>query len=326
MPRPGDHPGGAPTGGDAEFVAGIGGPGREGRPRVLVPRPGPDDPLCRALADAGFDVVPVALTVTVPAPESTRGRALDALRAAAWLVLTSPTAVRVLRATAEEAGTTLARLVAATPGLRVAAVGRGTARALAAADVRVDLAPAADAENAAGLADACPHAPPPRGLPAGGPVAGEVEPLRRPIRPSGPPGAVSDDPARRTVAEAARHVVLPASALASPALAQGLRSRGWEVTGVPMYTTATVAGDTAEAARAAIGAWPEVVVLTAGSGARALVEVLGAPPGSTAVAVIGEPTARVCAALAIRVDAVAASPAPEDVAAAAVAAHQAALR
>ena len=55
--------------------------------------------------------------------------------------------------------------------------------------------------------------------------------------------------------------------------------------------------------QAAIGAWPEVVVLTAGSGARALVEVLGAPPGSTAVAVIGEPTARVCAALAIRVDA-----------------------
>ena len=198
--------------------------------------------------------------------------------------------------------------------MRVAAVGRGTARALRVAGVDVDLLPAPEAENAAGLAAAFPDPPPPAGFPAGGVPASASSPLRAPIRPDRA-DPTSDEHEPR-VADPTRHVVLPASALASATLALGLRARGWEVTTVPIYTTVPVDGPEADALRAAVGDWPEVVVLTAGSGARALVDVLGRPPAGTAVAVIGEPTARVCAELGIRVDAVAAAPSPADLAAA----------
>ena len=298
------------------------------RPRALVTRPAPEDPICRALNRAGFDVVPAALTVTLPAPPATRAAALATLRDTAWVALTSPTAARVLGDTAREAGTTLAQAVS---GLRVAAVGRGTARALAAAGVAVDLQPAPHAENAAGLATAFPDPPAP--APAPGHLRAELDtPLRPPIRPDGPPagplggplgGPTVSDATVLRVAEPARHVVLPTSMLAAPTLAQGLRARGWEVTSTPLYTTAPVRGEAADEARARVlgaGDWPDVVVLTAGSGARALVEVLGRPPAGVGVAVIGEPTAAVCAEVGIRVDAVAATPAPADLAAAARAA------
>lgn len=338
VPPPADLPAGPPT--------------RARRPRALVSRPEAEDPICRALSEAGLDVVAAALTVTRPASAAVRRGALDALRGAAWVAVTSPTAVRVLRSTAEESGTTLAAALRTTPhpsagradeagaavradeaasaapdrpashGVRVAAVGRGTARALEAAGVHVDLVPAPEAENAAGLVAAFPDPPPAAPFPTGGIPAGPASPLRAPIRPDRP-ARTSDGPATR-VADPARHVVLPASALASPTLAQGLRARGWEVTAVPIYTTAPVDGPAAAALHAAVGDPPDVVVLTAGSGARAMVEILGRPPAGTAVAVIGEPTARVCAELGIRVDAVAATPAPADLAAAALAALSAA--
>lgn len=264
--------------------------------RVLLTRATADDPLGRALAEAGFEVVPAALTRTVVAPREDLARALDAITGtaettttaqrpkatrAAWAVLTSPTGVRVL---AEAADPTLADHLA---GTRVAAVGRATARVLAEHGVPVDLTPPPDRSDAAGLAAAFPAAP-------------TAEP--------GTAGTIS-------------RVVLPGSALASPVLADGLAAKGWDVVRAATYTTATVdpatLGDGARLA-ALTEPWPDAVVVTSGSNARALVDLLGLPPTRVAVVAIGRPTQGALAELGIATAARAKEPAPEGIARATV--------
>ncbi|MFP5416878.1 MAG: uroporphyrinogen-III synthase, partial [Actinomycetes bacterium] len=110
--------------------------------RVLLPRA--EGALSRALRAAGAEVDAVALTRTEPLPFALPGR-MD------WLVLTSPTSVRVLTDT----GADLAGLAD-----RIAAVGSSTAAAVVAAGGVVDLVPEgtsdADALLAA-LKEAEPH-------------------------------------------------------------------------------------------------------------------------------------------------------------------------
>ena len=160
-----------------------------------------------------------------------------------------------------------------------------------------------------------PHAPvrtpeskkDPRGLPGG--VTG-------PHDSGGRAHASDDSPARlRTAPEAARRVLLPASALADPALADGLRRAGWEVEQVAAYTTVTA--DACDLPPDLEHAWAaggvDAVVLTAPSTTRAVLELLGPPPQGTGLVAIGATTAAATRELGLTVAAIAPSPTPEGV-------------
>ena len=160
-----------------------------------------------------------------------------------------------------------------------------------------------------------PHAPvripesktDPRGLPGG--VTGPHDSSWR-------AHASDDSPARlRTAPEAARRVLLPASALADPALAEGLRRAGWEVEQVAAYTTVTAGAHDLPPNledRWATGG-VDAVVLTAPSTTRAVLELLGPPPQGTGLVAIGATTAAATRELGLTVAAVAPSPTPEGV-------------
>ena len=160
-----------------------------------------------------------------------------------------------------------------------------------------------------------PHAPAripesktaPRGLPGG--VTGPHDSSWR-------AHASDDSPARlRTAPEAARRVLLPASALADPALADGLRRAGWEVEQVAAYTTVTA--DACDLPPDLEHRWAtggvDAVVLTAPSTTRAVLELLGPPPQGTGLVAIGATTAAATRELGLTVAAVAPSPTPEGV-------------
>ena len=160
-----------------------------------------------------------------------------------------------------------------------------------------------------------PHAPvripesktDPRGLPGG--VTGPHDSSWR-------AHASDDSPARlRTAPEAARRVLLPASALADPALADGLRRAGWEVEQVAAYTTVTA--DAHDLPPNLEDRWAtggvDAVVLTAPSTTRAVLELLGPPPQGTGLVAIGATTAAATRELGLTVAAVAPSPTPEGV-------------
>ena len=114
---------------------------------------------------------------------------------------------------------------------------------------------------------------------------------------------------------AAKRVLLPASALADPALADGLRQAGWEVEQVSAYTTVTAGAcdlpPGLDHSWAAGGV--DAVVLTAPSTTRAVLELLGPPPQGTGLVAIGATTAAATRGLGLPVAAVASSPTPEGV-------------
>jgi len=114
---------------------------------------------------------------------------------------------------------------------------------------------------------------------------------------------------------AARRVLLPASALAGPALAEGLRRAGWEVEQVAAYTTVTA--DAHDLPPNLEDRWAtggvDAVVLTAPSTTRAVLELLGPPPQGTGLVAIGATTAAATRELGLTVAAVAPSPTPEGV-------------
>ena len=122
---------------------------------------------------------------------------------------------------------------------------------------------------------------------------------------AGPPPAPS----------AAKRVLLPASALADPALADGLRQVGWEVEQVSAYTTVTASA--CDLPPGLDDSWAaggvDAVVLTAPSSTRAVLELLGPPPATTRLVTIGATTAAAARELGLPVAAVAPSPTPEGV-------------
>ena len=229
----------------------------------------------------------------------------------------------------------------AIPPLRVAVVGPATARAW------TELTGTAPDLVARGSAAALLKEPTFTGSPATGDHAPYQEPdipnthhgppsPHAPVRipesktdPRGLPGGVTgphdsswrahasdDSPARlRTAPEAARRVLLPASALADPALADGLRRAGWEVEQVAAYTTVTA--DTRALPPGLDRTWAtggvDAVVLTAPSTTRAVLELLGPPPQRTGLVAIGATTAAATRELGLTVAAVAPSPTPEGV-------------
>ena len=103
-------------------------------------------------------------------------------------------------------------------------------------------------------------------------------------------------------------ICLPQSQLAAPTLAQGLSQLGWQVDAVATYTTAPLTQLPAHLkTQWQAGAW-DAVVVTAGSSAQALLQLLGPPPKKTAVVSIGQSTTARCRELGLRVDATAATP------------------
>ena len=122
--------------------------------------------------------------------------------------------------------------------------------------------------------------------------------------------------------DSAQRVLLPASALADPALADGLRRAGWEVERVAAYTTVTA--DTCDLPPGMGSTWAtggvDAVVLTAPSTTRAILELLGPPPSTTRLVAIGATTAAAARELGLPVAATASSPTPEGVLRAVIAA------
>nr|WP_315202766.1 uroporphyrinogen-III synthase [Actinomyces oris] len=145
----------------------------------------------------------------------------------------------------------------------------------------------------------------PRGLPGGGPHDSDGRAHTF--------GDAPDSP--QTLPEAARRVLLPASALADPALADGLRRAGWEVEQVAAYTTVTA--DAHDLPPDLERTWAtggvDAVVLTAPSTTRAVLELLGPPPRGTGLVAIGATTAAATHELSLTVAATAPSPTPEGV-------------
>ena len=265
---------------------------------VLLPRLKERDRIASALERAGAMVLRAAVTRTVPgeaaALEATARRIAEG--EAAWLVLTSARTVEALapyllaeagvgsatwgHGLHQEPGTPDPHNSPSTPAippLRVAVVGPATARAW------TELTGTAPDLVARGSATALLKEPE---------LAG---PLPAP--------------------NAARRVLLPASALADPALAEGLRRAGWEVEQVAAYTTVTA--DAHDLPPDLDRTWAtggvDTVVLTAPSTTRAVLELLGPPPQGTGLVAIGATTAAATRELGLTVAAVAPSPTPEGV-------------
>ena len=265
---------------------------------VLLPRLKERDRIASALERAGAMVLRAAVTRTVPgeaaALEATARRIAEG--EAAWLVLTSARTVEALapyllaeagvgsatwgHGLHQEPGTPAPHDSASTPAippLRVAVVGPATARAW------TELTGTAPDLVARGSATALLKEPE---------LAG---PLPAP--------------------NAARRVLLPASALADPALAEGLHRAGWEVEQVAAYTTVTA--DAHDLPPDLKRTWAtggvDAVVLTAPSTTRAVLELLGPPPRGTGLVAIGATTAAAAHELSLPVAATAPSPTPEGV-------------
>lgn len=135
-----------------------------------------------------------------------------------------------------------------------------------------------------------------------------------PTPPAGP--ATPQQPTATTAAASTATtptICLPQSQLAAPTLAQGLSQLGWQVDAVATYTTIPLPQLPAHLkTQWQAGAW-DAVVVTAGSSAQALLQLLGPPPEKTAVVSIGQSTSARCRELGLRVDATAATPRAEHI-------------
>lgn len=268
---------------------------------VLLPRLKERDRIASALERAGARVLRAAVTRTVPGEAATLEATARRITAgeAAWLVLTSARTVEALASYLlaeagvgpvtgghgphQEPGTPAPHDSATpphtptTPPMRVAAVGPATARAW------TELTGTAPDLVARGSAAAL---------------------LKKPEL-AGPLPAPN----------AARRVLLPASALADPVLADGLRRADWEVEQVAAYTTVTA--DAHDLPPDLERTWAtggvDAVVLTAPSTTRAVLELLGPPPQGTGLVAIGATTAAAAHELSLPVAATAPSPTPEGV-------------
>lgn len=136
-----------------------------------------------------------------------------------------------------------------------------------------------------------------------------------PTPPATPDNALATTAATTAAASTAATptICLPQSQLAAPTLAQGLSQLGWQVDAVATYTTAPLTQLPAHLkTQWQAGAW-DAVVVTAGSSAQALLQLLGPPPKKTAVVSIGKSTTARCRELGLRVDATAATPRAEHI-------------
>lgn len=268
---------------------------------VLLPRLKERDRIASALERAGAMVLRAAVTRTVPgeaaALEATARRI--AAGEAAWLVLTSARTVEAL-----------APYLLAEAGFGSATWGHGLHREPGTPDLHDSATP--------------PRTPaiPPLRVAVVGPATArawtELTVTAPDLVARGSAAALLKEPELAgplPAPNAARRVLLPASALADPALADGLRRAGWEVEQVAAYTTVTA--DAHDLPPDLDRTWAtggvDAVVLTAPSTTRAVLELFGPPLQGTGLVAIGATTAAATRELGLTVAAVAPSPTPEGV-------------
>lgn len=254
--------------------------------RVALPRLKSDDAIAAALKTAGAQVDTFALTQTIPIESAQLEQMRQRLASGyyAWVVLSSWRAAQAVLPQLN----TLALAPASAP-TRLAAVGQSTAEWV---NSHCALKPT---------------------LVGAGSAAKLLEVF--PTPPATPDNALAT-PAVTTAAAstaATPTICLPQSQLAAPTLAQGLSQLGWQVDAVAAYTTVPLPQLPAHLkTQWQAGAW-DAVVVTAGSSAQALLQLLGPPPEKTAVVSIGQSTTARCRELGLRVDATAATPRAEHI-------------
>ncbi|MGK5530088.1 uroporphyrinogen-III synthase [Streptomyces sp. URMC 129] len=182
-----------------------------------------------------------------------------------WIAFTSVNAVRAIREKFEEYGLD-ARAFA---GIKVAAVGEQTARALLRFGVRPDLVPSGE-QSAAGLLEDWP------------PYDPVFDPIDR--------------------------VFLPRADIATETLVAGLVELGWEVDDVTAYRTVRASPPPAETREAIKSGGFDAVLFTSSSTVRNLVGIAGKPHNVTVIACIGPATARTAEEHGLRVDVMAPEP------------------
>jgi len=182
-----------------------------------------------------------------------------------WIGFTSVNAVKAVREKFEEYGLD-ARAFA---GLRVAAVGGVTARALREWGIEPDLVPIGE-QSARGLLEEWP------------PFDEVLDPINR--------------------------VFLPRADIATDTLVAGLQALGWEVDDVTAYRTVRAAPPPAEIRDAIKSGQFDAVVFTSSSTVRNLVGIAGKPHASTVVACIGPATAKTAEEHGLHVDVLAPEP------------------
>lgn len=220
--------------------------------RVLVPRATPGpDPLVIALHAAGAQAQVVPLIRTVAPADPTELD--DALLAvqAGYYGWVALTSAAAVPVLVERADQHGSPLADLVADAQVAAVGGSTARALREAGVRVDLVPTGQS-SATTLLRVWP------------PVAGQPEPHR---------------------------VLAPLGDLAADTLPDGLRRHGWQVDQVTAYRTVPGPVPAGQVRSDWAAGALDAVLLTSGSAARNLVDLLGPVPEGTLVCCIGTSTA-----------------------------------
>lgn len=252
--------------------------------RVALPRLKSDDAIAAALKTAGAQVDTFALTQTVPIESAQLEQVRQRLAAGyyAWVVLSSWRAAQAvlpqLNALALAPASAPVLNSATSAPTHLAVVGQSTAEWV---NSHCALKPTlVGAGSAAKLLEVFPT-------------------------PPATPAAAST--------AATPTICLPQSQLAAPTLAQGLNQLGWQVDAVATYTTKSLPQLPAHLkTQWQAGAW-DAVVVTAGSSAQALLQLLGPPPEKTAVVSIGQSTTARCHELGLRVDATAATPRAEHI-------------
>ncbi|MCF6526274.1 bifunctional uroporphyrinogen-III C-methyltransferase/uroporphyrinogen-III synthase [Streptomyces sp. JJ36] len=176
-----------------------------------------------------------------------------------WIAFTSVNAVKAVREKFEEYGLD-ARAFA---GIKVAAVGEQTAKALIAFGVKPDLVPSGE-QSAAGLLEDWP------------PYDPVFDPIDR--------------------------VFLPRADIATETLVAGLIELGWEVDDVTAYRTVRASPPPAPTREAIKGGGFDAVLFTSSSTVRNLVGIAGKPHNVTVIACIGPATAKTAEEHGLRVD------------------------
>ena len=176
-----------------------------------------------------------------------------------WIAFTSVNAVKAVREKFEEYGLD-ARAFA---GIKVAAVGEQTAKALVEFGVKPDLVPSGE-QSAAGLLEDWP------------PYDPVFDPIDR--------------------------VFLPRADIATETLVAGLIELGWEVDDVTAYRTVRASPPPAETREAIKSGGFDAVLFTSSSTVRNLVGIAGKPHNVTIIACIGPATAKTAEEHGLRVD------------------------
>mgnify|MGYP000926305030 CR=1 FL=1 len=263
--------------------------------RVALPRLKSDDAIAAALKTAGAQVDTFALTQTIPIESEQLEQMRQRLASGyyAWVVLSSWRAAQAvlpqLNALALAPTSAPAPHSPASAPTRLAVVGQSTAEWV---NSHCALKPT---------------------LVGAGSAAKLLEVF--PTPPATPDNALATTAATTAAAStlATPTICLPQSQLAAPTLAQGLSQLGWQVDAVATYTTTPLPQLPAHLkTQWQAGAW-DAVVVTAGSSAQALLQLLGPPPKKTAVVSIGQSTTAHCRELGLRVDATAATPRAEHI-------------